>query len=113
MGESSEGVSFWIGDGENEGGTFRKNSYFATYEFFKLDPPRNTKLVVLDVHHMGIGEACGTGSLGELQALAIEKFGKEGYICYDIYGSPTDPNLSNDVLKIVEKEQAQGKIARF
>jgi hypothetical protein len=111
LGESSNGTSFWIGDGERRGGTFRNESFFTEYEFVKLEPPRNTKLVVLDIDGVsGVGETCGTGSLADLKALADDKFGEKGYTCYDVLGNLSDPNqlmrISNNVLKIIGEEQA-------
>ena len=112
LGESASGISFFLGNGEREGGTYRKQSFFAEYEFTKLTPPKDTELVVLDVHRMGYGEACGSGSLVQLQNEAIEKFGKDGYTCYDICGDVSDeeeiPELADEVLKIIGAEQGNG-----
>ena len=80
LGESASGISFWIGNGEREGGTFRPNSFFTEYELVKLNPPNDTKLVVVEVSRMGIGEKCGNGTLADLEKLAVQKFGEDGYI---------------------------------
>ena len=110
LGESSVGISFWIGDGERRGGTFRNESFFTKYEFVKLAPPRNTKLVVLDIDgESGTGETCGTGTLADLKRLAVDKFGEKGYTCYDVPGNLSDPNqlmsITNNVLEIIGEEQ--------
>ena len=112
LGKSASGISFWVGNGERNGSAFRNISLFSKYEFPNPNPPGDTKLVVLDIHRMGIGEVCSNGSLAELQNLATEKFGEDGYTCYDVYGNVADPTmlmeLSDDVLDIIAEEQSKG-----
>ena len=111
LGKSASGVSFWVGNGEREGGAFRNPSFFSEYELANLSPD-DTKLVVLDIHRMGMGEVCSNGSLAELQNLATEKFGEDGYTCYDVYGNVANltmlMELSDDVLDIIAEEQSKG-----
>ena len=112
LGESASGISFWIGNGEREGGTFRPNSFFTEYELVKLNPPDDIKLVVVEVSRMDIGEKCGDGTLADLENLAVQKFGEEGYTCYDVNGNVNDPDelmeLSDEVLEIIGVEQGNG-----
>lgn len=107
LAESSSGISFWLAEGELAGGAFQKGSFFEEYEFNKLNPPNDTKLVVINVHCENMGENCGTGSLAELKKLAIDKFGKDGYTCHDVTGDPDKPNeeLTNKILGIINSEQ--------
>lgn len=107
LGESASGISFWLGNGERGGGAYRNTSFFTLYEFPKLNPPNDTKLVVIDVHRKNMGEACGKGTLGELKKLITTKFGEDGYTCYDVYGDATNPNeeLTNEVVSIIGEEQ--------
>ena len=107
LGESASGISFWMGNGERDGGAYRNTSFFTQYEFVKLNPPDDTKLIVIDVHRMDVGEACDTGSLVELKELVTTKFGSDGYVCHDVIGNPNDPDeeLTNNVVEIIGAEQ--------
>ena len=104
LAQSAEGVVFWVGDGERQNGAYRSDSYFAEYEFPKLRSSRVTKLVIIDVHKEGRGEFCGEGTLATLRNLVLEKFGEDGYACYDVNGTDT-ANLAEEALKVISKEE--------
>ena len=107
LGMRAEGVVFWLAWGERPGGTYKDTSFFALYEFPALEFPRVSKLVVLDVHQEGVGESCGNGSLGTLEAMSVDKFGASGYTCYDVIGNASimDMEVVMEIVDIIHMEQ--------
>ena len=109
LAESAAGVTFWVGYGERENGTYQPGTFFSEYEFPKLMSSKVTKLAVIDVHRLDMGESCGNGTLAQLQNEAMEKFGENGFSCYDVCGDPRDqqeiPGLATETLKIISEEQ--------
>ena len=102
-----EGAVYWLTLG-NAGMAYRNNSFWATAELPNLMPPRVSEIVVLDVHEMQVGEACGEGSLVTLdEILDMRGF---NHSCYNVYGDPmTEPSaLSNCTLLIIAAIQ-QGR----
>ena len=110
LGESAEGITFWIGYGDKAGGAYQSSSFFAQYEFPKLTPDRVERLVIIDIYNcsMNTGERCGQGTLAELQNQAMEKYGSAGN-CSEVCGNPSDKqqvsSLANTVLDIIREEQ--------
>ena len=109
LGMRAEGVAFWLAWGERLGGTYQSNSFFALYEFPNLEPPRVSRLVVLDVHNEGVGESCGEGTLATLETLSVERFGASGYMCYDVIGNASvmDMDVVRNVVDIIHMEQGE------
>lgn len=111
LGESAEGISFWVGYGDKQGGAYQDTSFFANYEFPKLTPDRVNRLVVIDMYDCdnSTGERCGEKSLQTLQNQAVEKYGSTGYRCYEVCGNPQDeqqvPSLAEHALDIIRREQ--------
>ena len=107
LGMRAEGVAFWLAWGERPGGTYQNTSFFALYELPYLQPPRVSRLVVLDVHNEGVGESCGEGTLGSLETLSVERFGASGYACYDVIGNASvmDMEVVRNVVDIIHMEQ--------
>ena len=108
LAESTTGVAFWVGYGNNKDGAYKPISYFAMFEFPNMTPDRVKRFVVIDIYHDN-GEQCRQGSLLDLRNQAVEKYGSNGYICYMTTGNPDDPNqvntLANAILHIIRKEQ--------
>ena len=111
LAESANGVTFWVGYGERKNGTYQPGTFFSEYEFPKLMSPEVTKLVVIDIHRLDMGESCGNGTLAQLQNEAVDKFGENGFSCYDVCGDPFDqqeiPDLATKSLEIIRDEQGQ------
>ena len=107
LGHNSEGIVFWLANGERSGGTYQPTNFFGLYEFPNLRPGVVTRLVVIDIHRKGIGEACGVGSLISLRSKSVAKFGSNGYGCYEVEGNVQMPKTVNltDVLNIISKER--------
>ena len=112
LAESTRGLAFWIGYGNRKGGAYQESSFFANYEFPKLTPDRVNGLVAIDIYDCSLstGEKCGQGaSLVRLQDEAKEKYGNEGYRCYEVCGNPTVeqqvPSLARSALDIIRNEQ--------
>ena len=110
LGTEAQGVVFWAAAGERDGGTYQTSSFFSQYELPALKAPRVSKLVVIDVHRKGVGEACGEGTLIDLEN---EVLGKSiAYQCEEVCGDPwtTDPDeqqrLAKEVIAIILREQA-------
>lgn len=119
LGESTTGITYWVGYGDREGGAYQSSSFFANYEFPKLTPDRVKRLVVVDIHKCGadIGEECGEGTLKKLQRQAERKYGRSaGYACYEVCGNPWDEqqvlSLANDTLDVIRHEQRECSIRR-
>ena len=108
LGQRAEGVVFWLAWGERPGGTYQSNSFFAVNEFSALESPRVSRLVVLNVHNRGVGESCGEGTLRTLEGLSEAKFGADGYMCYDVYGSASlmDTAVVRNIVNIIHTEQS-------
>ena len=106
LGNNSEGIAFWLATGERSGGTYQPTNFFGLYEFPNLRPGVVTRLVVIDIHREGIGEACGEGSLITLRSKSVAKFGSNGYGCYEVEGDARDPpSISlTDILDVVTEE---------
>ena len=108
LAQSANGIAFWVGYGNRDGGAYDPNSFFGQYEFPNLNVER---LVVIDIYHDN-GEQCGQGSLLALENLAVDKFGNNGYRCHTIYGDPTNSQefytLAVSAHVVIEEEQ-QGK----
>ena len=101
LGMRAEGVVFWLAWGERPNGTYQTRNFFGLYEFPNLQPPRVSRLVVLDVHQEGVGESCGEGSLGTLETLSVARFGASGYMCYDVIGNASTMDMAV-VMRIVD-----------
>ena len=108
LGMRAEGVAFWLALGERPNGTYQNTSFFAEYEFRYLQPPRVSRLVVLNVHNEGVGESCGNGTLGTLETLSVERFGASGYVCHDVIGNASfmDMDVVMEVVDIIHMEQS-------
>ena len=108
LGMRAEGVAFWLASGERDNITYRNTSFFAVYEFPYLQPPRVSRLVVLNVHNEGVGENCGEGTLVTLQTRSEDMFGASGYMCYDVIGSASvmDMDVVMKVVDIIRMEQS-------
>ena len=108
LGQRAEGVVFWLAWGERPNGTYQNTSFFAMNEFSALQSPRVSRLVVLNVHNRGIGESCGEGTLMLLEALSEDRFGADGYMCYDVYGNASlmDMAVVNNTVNIINMEQS-------
>ena len=115
LGTEAQRIVFWIAAGESKDrkdgkhDTYRKSSFFSQYELPALKVPRVSKLVVIDVHRKGVGEACGKGTLIDLEN---EVLGKSiTYQCEEVYGDPrtTDlderQRLAKQVITIIRREQ--------
>ena len=107
LGMRAEGVAFWLAWGERPNGTYQDTSFFAQYEFPYLQPPRVSRLVVLNVHSEGEGEGCGNGTLGTLETQSVRRFGACGYMCYDVIGNASimDMEVVRNVVDIIHMEQ--------
>ena len=114
LGQRAEGVVFWLAWGERENGTYQNGSFFALYEFPSLNSSRVSKLVVLVVHHEGMGESCGEGSLNTLKTLSVAKFGASGYTCYDVIGnvSSMDMDVVQEIVNTINMEQQSCEYTR-
>ena len=114
LGQRAEGVVFWLAWGERENGTYQNGSFFARYEFPSLSSSRVSKLVVLVVHHEGMGESCGEGSLITLEALSVAKFGASGYTCYDVIGNVSimDMGVVQEIVDTINMEQQSCEYTR-
>ena len=108
LGQRAEGVVFWLAWGERPNGTYQNTSFFAENEFSALEYPRVSRLVVLNVHNRGVGESCGEGTLGVLEALSEAKFGAGGYMCYDVFGNASfmDMAVVRNIVNIIHMEQS-------
>ena len=106
LGHNSEGIVFWLANGERSGGTYQPTNFFGLYEFPNLRPGVANRLVVIDIHREGIGEACGEGSLITLRSKSVAKFSSNGYGCYEVGGDAWDPpSISlTDILDVITEE---------
>ena len=107
LGMRAEGVAFWLASGERPNGTYQNTSFFAEYEFRNLQPPRVSRLVVLNVHNEGVGESCGNGTLATLETLSVERFNASGYVCHDVIGNASfmDMEVVMEIVDIIHMEQ--------
>ena len=109
LAKSARGITFWAGYGNRKGGAYNITSIFARFEFPNMTPDRVNRFVVIDMYK-DIGEQCSQpGSLQTLRNLAVDKYGINGYACYQIQGDPTDTQqvdtLAKAALYIIRKEQ--------
>ena len=114
FGEAGRGVVFFIGDGNKDNGVYQNSSFFANFEFPKLNS-RINRLVVIDIYdcNSSIVEKCGEGTLKVLEDKAISKYGKDvGYNCEAVCGNSSDIQeislLANQTLQIIREEQDKG-----
>ena len=108
LANSTRGIAFWAGYGNRKKGAYSPTSFFAKYEFPYLDPERVKKLVIIDIYHDN-GEQCSQGSLLKLHGKIVEKYGRNGYRCYETKGDPNNKTqvdaLAKTTLFIIRKEQ--------
>ena len=108
LGRSATGVAFWAAYGNKDGKPYNPDSFFAKFEFPNM--VNVNRLVVIDIYNANkVGEKCGQGSLALLQNQAVNRYGKNGYQCYMIYGDPTDAQqvgtLAAKTYEDIEKEK--------
>ena len=82
---SAQGTAFWLTFSGGEGGAFRNNSFWSRVELPSLTQ-RVREIIVLDIHQMQMGEACGEGTLVMLDEM-LDMRGFE-HRCYNVYGNP-------------------------
>ena len=82
---SAQGTAFWLTFSGGEGGAFRNNSFWSRVELPNLTQ-RVREIIVLDIHQMQMGEACGEGTLVMLDEM-LDGRGFE-HRCYNVYGNP-------------------------
>ena len=114
FGEAGRGVVYFIGDGNKENGVYQNLSFFASFEFPKLNS-RINRLVVIDIYDCdgNMVEICGEGTLKVLEDKAISKYGKDvGYNCEVVCANSSDTQkvslLVNQTLQIIREEQNKG-----
>ena len=113
-GEAGRGVVYFIGDGNRENGVYQNSSFFANFEFPKLNS-RINRLVVIDIYDCNndMAEKCGEETLKVLEDEAVSKYGKDvGYNCETVCGNASDildiSLLANQTLQIIREEQNKG-----
>ena len=111
FGQSGRDVVFWIGDGDRKGGAYQNTSFFTTIEFPNLTYPRVVELVAIDIYECNktMVESCGEGTLKLLESEAVEKYGNNGYKCFDVCGNALDIKevqvLANKTLQVIREVQ--------
>ena len=115
FGKSAEGIVYWIGDGNRDGGAYQNTTLFSKYEFPKLTYPKVYRMVIMVIHECNetMAEGCGEGTLHILENYAMEKFGGHlGYRCENVCGNVSDeqqiPLLADQCLQIITEEQKRG-----
>ena len=119
FGESAEGIVYWIGDGNREGGAYQNATMFAEFEFPKLAYPRVYRLVAIVIHDCNETtvveerEGCEEETLKILENQAIRRFGRNmGYQCEKVCGNASDEQqismLADHCLRIIKEEQQRG-----
>ena len=119
FGESAEGIVYWIGDGNREGGAYQNATLFTEIEFPKLLYPRVYKLVAIVIHDCNEttvveeSEGCEEETLKVLEDQSVRKFGRnEGYGCAKVCGNASDEQqistLADHCLQIIREEQQKG-----
>ena len=101
------GIVFLLINGENPHGAYSTTTFFSKYELSNLEPPRVSKLVVLNVHRDSEGEACDTDSLSTLdRALDAQNL---THSCFDLRGNLNTPNdlkrIASCSLQVIEAHQ--------
>lgn len=112
LGQTAEGIVFWTTTTRaDRDGVYYESSFFGMYELPALEAPRVQRMVVINVHPEGVGEACG----GEETLHGLENIVESkmlSYHCIDVYGDPTSQDmamqkaLADKVYEIIEEERS-------
>ena len=124
FGESAEGIVYWIGDGNREGGAYQNTTLFTEYGFPKLLYPRVYRLVAIVIHDCNEtivveeSEGCEEETLKVLEDQSVRKFGRiGGYGCATVCGNASDEQqistLANHCLQIIREEQQKGNYISY